>query len=44
MMKATTLLLVVFALYLLYNFRMTYIPESIAFAGIPEHYGCGCGA
>jgi hypothetical protein len=44
MMKATTLLLILFALYLLYHLKMTYIPESIPFAGIPEHYGCGCGA
>lgn len=36
-------MLVLFSLYLVYQLRMTYVPESVPFAGIPEHYGCGCG-
>ena len=37
------LLIILIALYILYNYRATYIPESSPFAAIKEHYGCGCG-
>ena len=42
-MKALVLLIILLTLYILYQYRVTYIPESAPFAGIKEHYGCGCG-
>lgn len=41
-MKYAFLILLV-ALYILYNYRATYVPESSPFAAVKEHYGCGCG-
>lgn len=42
-MKLSTILFILLALYLAYYARAAYVPESMPFASIPEHYGCGCG-
>lgn len=42
-MRAVTLLFILIALYILYKYRSTYIPESGPYPAIKEHYGCGCG-
>jgi hypothetical protein len=42
-MRPLTLFLILVALYTIYNYRATYIPESPPFAAVKEHYGCGCG-
>jgi len=42
-MRALALPFILLALYIMYNYRATYVPESPPFAAIKEQYGCGCG-